>query len=79
MEKFIIGVIVFLVSIFLLAVGLAGYAMFYEAKRPTISLAKDEWYCSETKTVYRQTTSVVGKLIIPQTTREEVCINYSRK
>lgn len=79
MEKVIIGVIVFLVGIFFLAVGVAGYAMFSEAKRPTISLVKDEWYCSETKTVYHQTTSVVGKLIIPQTTREEVCINYSRK
>jgi hypothetical protein len=55
------------------------YAIWYQSKQPTFTLYKNQWDCAETRVYYTQTTILVGKVMVPQTTRNVECINYVRK
>lgn len=79
MEKFIIGVIIFLIGSVVLILGLGIYWSVQAEKSPTFTLRKDQWACVETTSYYTTTNILVGKVIIPQTRRVTECINYQRK
>ena len=76
MEKFILGIIIFLVSSLFIAIGI--YFAIQASNAPTFELRKDHWKCTETTSYYTTTNILVGKVIVPQTQRVTECINYQR-
>ena len=78
MEKFILGVIIFLVSSVVIAIGIGIYFIIQASNAPTFELRKDQWKCTETTSYYTTTNILVGKVIVPQTQRVTECINYQR-
>ena len=78
MEKFILGIIIFLVSSLFIAIGIGIYFAIQASNAPTFELRKDQWKCTETTSYYTTTNILVGKVIVPQTQRVTECINYQR-
>ena len=78
MEKFILGIIIFLVSSVVIAIGIGIYFIIQVSNAPTFELRKDQWKCTETTSYYTTTNILVGKVIVPQTQRVTECINYQR-
>lgn len=78
MEKFILGIIIFLVSSVVFAIGIGIYFTIQARNAPTFELRKDQWKCTETTSYYTTTNILVGKVIVPQTHRVTECINYQR-
>ena len=78
MEKFLLGLFIFMVC----AVGgVGGIVVYYSiqaSKSPTFTLYKNQWKCTETTSYYTTTNILVGKVIVPQTQRVTECINYQR-
>ena len=78
MEKFILGVIIFLVSSVVIAMGIGIYFTIQASNASTFELRKDQWKCTETTSYYTTTNILVGKVLVPQTQRVTECINYQR-
>lgn len=78
MEKFILGIIIFLVSSVVIAIGIGIYFIIQASNAPTFQLRKDQWKCTETTSYYTTTNILVGKVIVPQSQRVTECINYQR-
>ena len=78
MEKFILGVIIFLVSSVVIAIGIGIYIIIQASNAPTFELRKDQWKCTKTTSYYTTTNILVGKVLVPQTQRVTECINYQR-
>lgn len=78
MEKFILGIIIFLVSSVVIAIGIGIYFTTQVSNVPTFELRKDQWKCTETTSYYTTTNILVGKVIVPQSQRVTECINYQR-
>ena len=78
MEKFILGIIIFLISSVFIAIGIGIYIMVQASNAPTFELRKDQWKCTETTSYYTTTNILVSKVIVPQTQRVTECINYQR-
>lgn len=79
MEKFIFWLLVSIIGLVIAALGFGVYAIWYQSKQPTFTLYKNQWSCAETRVYYTQTIMFVGKVTVPQTTRNVECINYVRK
>lgn len=79
MEKFLFWLLVSIIGLVIAALGFGVYAIWYQSKQPTFSLYKNQWECVQTRVYYTQTSTVVGKTVVPQTQRNVECINYVRK
>lgn len=78
MEKFINGIIIFMVASLVGVIGIGTYFTVKASNLPTFELRKDQWQCTETTSYYTTTNVLVGKVIVPQTQRVTECINYQR-
>ena len=78
MEKFLLGLIIFMVCAFGGVLGIGVYYSIQASKSPTFTLYKNQWKCTETTSYYTTTNILVGKVIVPQTQRVTECINYQR-
>ena len=78
MEKFILGIIIFLVSSVVTVIGIGIYFTIQASNAPTFELRKDQWKCTETTSYYITTNILVGKVIVPQSHLVTECINYQR-
>ncbi len=78
MEKFLLGLIIFMVCAVGGVLGIGVYYSIQASKSPTFTLYKNQWTCTETTSYYTTTNVVVGKVIVPQTSRVTECINYQR-
>lgn len=79
MDKFLFGLIIFMLAACVAAISWASYLAWSQSNSPTFTLYKNQWQCVETQVYYTQTTTMVGKVMIPQTIRNVRCINYVRK
>ncbi len=60
-------------------VPIGAYAIYTYSGKPTFELKKDEWSCTK---VHERTTShmvMVGKVMVPQSTTSNVCVEWSRQ
>lgn len=79
LDKFLFGLVLTVIGVVLL-IGCVGiYVTWNQSKQPTFTLYKNQWTCVETRVYYTQTIMFVGKVTVPQTTRNVECINYVRK
>lgn len=79
MEDFLFWLFIGIIAILIIIGGYAVYAIWDQSNQPTFSLYKNQWECVETRVYYTQTILLVGKVMVPQTTRNVECINYVRK
>ncbi len=68
----------FVLGVIGVVVGLV-YLMYADSQSPEIVLRKSEWQCTGTRkesvTIYVQ----VGKVMVPQTTYHDVCVEYNKR
>lgn len=57
----------------------AGISSMATSTSPHIALPKDEWQCTETRTRTYTQMMLVGKVMVPQTMTETICVNYARR
>lgn len=74
-------VILAVTAMLLLLVGLPImlYAAYQDSKSPTFSLRKDRWECTESEQRTHTTFVMSGKVMIPITTTENHCLQWSEK
>lgn len=72
---------IFLKFIIIFSIGflfLFGWCVFQDSKKPTFSLKKEDWTCTEYHYETQTTYIYVNKVMIPQITTHSVCDNYKR-
>lgn len=69
----LIGITVFVVG----AIGALIYYGYQDSHSPTISLKKSEWTCTHSHRVTTTTYVMSGKVIVPITTTDNICDNYT--
>ena len=68
------------VILFLFFLGIAGIISFYQyCRSPDFTLKKEEWECTKKVDVESTYYIMVGKVMVPQTSTTEECVQWTRK
>ena len=69
------GLILFVVG----GIGMIIYSEVQRSNSPTMTLYKSEWECTGTRQVATTIYIQVGKVMVPQTTYHDECVEYKKR
>jgi len=69
----------FLLGFVVLVGFLIAFSFYKESKRPSFSLKKDDWICTKYKKESSTSYIMIGNILTPITTENDVCVQWSKK